>query len=375
MTCYSCYTDADWVRLENDWTAWWHGALERPLLVLATHHFDAGVDANAVDIWQTLTQFPPDAPVTRMLGHAQLWLEGTHYFADAFPTWWPNYGPGIAAAFLGSGVEHGDRTTWFHPLGAPSLAEVTVTHDPNNIWWQQVQALTRAVVQRWGSQVTIGHADLGGNLDILASLRGTQDLLLDCHDAPEEIDRLLPQITEAWLRYYNALAAVIGPAGRGYSSWGPCWFPGTGYFLQSDFSYMISPKAFERYVMPDLARCCAELEYPFYHLDGKGALKHLDLLCDLPGLRGIQWQPGDGQPRADQWLDVLRRIRAAGKLCQVYVDRQGAWTIMKELGGRGFLLHIVDELTDQEADEFVEAFWHKFVPGTRVPGSAHARAR
>jgi 5-methyltetrahydrofolate--homocysteine methyltransferase len=371
MPSYALYMDADWVRLEQDWTAWWHGALERPLLVLTTNHFDSDVDANAIDIWDQLTQFPPEAPVSRLLEQGQLWLETTHYYADAYPNWSPNFGPGIVAGFLGARVEHGDHTTWFHPLGATTLEGVTVTYDPANVWWRQVQAVTRAAVQRWGSQVTVGFTDLGGNLDILASLRGTQDLLLDLHDAPEEIDRLLPQITDAWLRYYNALAAVIGPAGRGFTCWGPCWFPRPGFFLQSDFSYMISPKAFERYVMPDLARCCTALEYPFYHLDGKGALKHLDLLCDLPGLRGIQWVPGDGQPPADQWPEVLRRIRAAGKLCQVFADRQGAWTIAKELGGRGFLLYIVEDLTDQEAEDFVHAFWREFLPGQPVPGERH----
>ncbi len=362
MLSYALYTDADWVRLKADWTAWWHHELERPLLVLTTHKFDASFDTHEVDIWQTLTQYPPEMPLARLLAHWQQWLDGTHYYGDAFPTWWPNYGPGIAAGFLGSRVEHGDRTTWFHPQGAASLAGVTVRVDQDNAWWQAVQAITRAAVQRWGSEVSLGFTDLGGNLDILASLRGTQDLLMDMHDAPEEIDRLLPEITAAWLEYYKLLADEIAQGGRGFSCWGPCWFPKPGYFLQSDFSYMISPRAFERYVMPDLARCCAALDYPFYHLDGTGALKHLDQLCDLASLRGIQWQPGDGQPLADKWPDVLRRIRAAGKLCQVYVDRRGAWTIARELGARGFLMEIAEDLTDQEAAEFAEAFRREFSP-------------
>ena len=99
------------------------------------------------------------------------------------------------------------------------------------------------------------------------------------------------------------------------------------------------------------------MDYPFYHLDGKGALKHLDMLLALPKLKGVQWVPGDGQPGANKWPDVLRRIRAAGKLCQIFVDRQGSLDVARELGGNGFLFVIDERLTDEEAEEFLEAFW------------------
>ena len=126
--------------------------------------------------------------------------------------------------------------------------------------------------------------------------------------------------------------------------------------LQCDFAYMISPYMFKRFVMPDLTACCDHLDYGFYHLDGKGELPHLDQLLSIRRLRGVQWQPGDGQALADQWLPVLARIRNAGKLCQVYVTRQGAFTIKKELGGKGFLFHIInDPMPVEEGREFLRA--------------------
>jgi len=63
-----------------------------------------------------------------------------------------------------------------------------VNCDARNPWWQRVQAVTQAAVQRWGRQMSVGFTDLGGNLDILASLRGTELLLLDLHDAPSEVN-------------------------------------------------------------------------------------------------------------------------------------------------------------------------------------------
>jgi hypothetical protein len=81
------------------------------------------------------------------------------------------------------------------------------------------------------------------------------------------------------------------------------------------------------------------------------------MLIGIERLRGIQWQPGAGQLKADNWLDVLARIRDGGKRCQVDVTRQGAMKIQKELGGKGLLMNIVDDdMAPEEAEDFLEHF-------------------
>ncbi len=354
MKTYQEFTAADWERIRRDWSAWWTGELDRPLVHVVT--YDPGVTGGASD--GHLTRFPLEMPAGQVLDQCEPLLAATHYHGDAFPHWWPNLGAGIMAGFLGSGVHYASETgtTWFAPLdGLDSLADLDLRYDPSTPWWRRVQDLTRAAVARWGGRVVIGHTDLGGNLDILAALRGTERLLLDLVDAPGEIERLTRTITDLWLRYYAELRDLIAPAQAGFSYWAGFWSPGTGYMLQSDFCYMISPRMFRRYVLPDLAACCAALDYAFYHMDGKGQLAHLDMLLGIERLRGIQWQPGAGQPLGSEWPDVLRRIRDGGKLCQVYVDRAGAFKIMRELGGRGFLFIIDSDerLTPGEADDFV----------------------
>jgi hypothetical protein len=110
---------------------------------------------------------------------------------------------------------------------------------------------------------------------------------------------------------------------------------------------------FERYVLPDLVTCCDALEHPFFHLDGVGQIRHLDLLCSLERLHGIQWIPGDGQPPPEEWLPLLKRIRDANKLCQLYVSAEGARTIVRVLGGRGFAFHIQEAMGPSEAEDFL----------------------
>lgn len=123
--------------------------------------------------------------------------------------------------------------------------------------------------------------------------------------------------------------------------------------LQCDFAYMISPAMFERFVLPDLEACCAVLDHAFYHLDGRGQIPHLDLLLSLERLRGIQWVPGEGQPPPEEWLPLLQRIRAANKLCQLTVSPQGARTIVRALGGKGFAFFIQPPPSPDEAQDFL----------------------
>ncbi len=358
---YARFGDVDWTKLEQDWGAWWAGELGRPMIVLETYEPREGIDWGAFDMF--LSQFPESTPVDKVLDHNQLRLDATHYYADAYPRWDCNFGAGSAAAFLGAEWEHrhGQRTTWFHSAPTQSLSEVAIKQDPANAFWQRVLATTDRACERWGRDGAIGYADLGGNLDILASLRGTQPLLYDLHDVPEEVERLCGLITDAWLYYYNQLDVLIAPRSQGSSAWAPVWCPSRTYMLQSDFCYMVGPVDFDRFVRPDLERCCAALDYAFYHMDGKGQLRHLDRLVSIEKLKGIQWQPGDGVPLADQWPEVLHRIRAGGKMCQIYVDRAGAFRVAREHdGGNGFIFKIEELLTDDEASEFLDAFEREF---------------
>ena len=347
------FTQDDWQRVRRDWTAWWAGELERPLVMIEC--LDSQTAENLAPNFTS--NLPLDMPADEVIDRYQSRLEATRFYGDAFPKWWPNFGPGIMAGFLGADVHAAPDTVWFAPHDKLPIAELHLSYDADNFWWQRIRELTRLAVERWRGQVTVAYTDIGGNLDILAHLRATQSLLFELYDAPDEVERLVREITQLWLRYYGELDAIIQPTGCGSTPWAAIWSPARCYMLQCDFSYMISPKMFERFVLPDLAACCAAMEHGFYHLDGKGQIPHLDMLLSLKHLRGIQWIPGDGAPPPEEWLPLLKRIRDGGKLCQLYVTPEGARTIVRELGGRGFVLHIKDELPQVDAQDLLETLY------------------
>ena len=346
----------DLQQVKQDWIAWWDGTITR-------HFFGIeAVDDSLAGLPFSYNEVTPveseDLSPEQILDGIEEFGAGIHWFGGALPKFWPNYGPGLMAAFLGSPLHIRPDTVWFDPLPVENLVEIKPQYDPENLWWQQVKRLTRLATRRWKDIAIIGLTDLGGNLDILASLRGSEKLLLDLSDSPEEVLRITADITNLWMRYFDQLFDLTHGKETGCSGWSPLWAPGKLYMLQSDFSYMISPRMFKRFVLPDLIACCDFLEYPFYHLDGVGQLNHLDQLLAIPNLRGIQWIPGAGQPEPEEWLDVLKKIRDAGKLCQLYVTRAGMQKIISSLGWQGFYFHINEDvmLTASQVQEFAHEF-------------------
>ncbi|MBW1711159.1 MAG: hypothetical protein JRJ73_14975 [Deltaproteobacteria bacterium] len=345
------FTDEDWQRIERDWTAWWAGELDRPMVMMETFNpLIFGSKKIFSKDWML------EKPVDEVLDIFQERLEDAHYFGDAWPKFFYNHGPGMGAGFLGANVHSmpEQNTIWFDFEEQAPIEKLHLTYDPDNIWWQRIYNLTKGAVERWGDKVAVAHTDIGGNLDILASFRTTNQLLYDVCDSQEEVVRLSNEITAAWIRYYNELYDVIKQGGRGTSNWAAVWSPQRTYMTQSDFCYMISPEMFEKFVAPDLEACYEIMDHGFYHLDGKGQIIHLDRLLEMENLAGIQWIPGAGQPLPEEWTDLLKRIIEGGKRCQVYVTAEGARKIVREIGGKGFALYVINRMKPEEAADFLK---------------------
>jgi len=120
---------------------------------------------------------------------------------------------------------------------------------------------------------------------------------------------------------------------------------------------MISPKMFEKFVLPDLEKAIQHTNHAFYHLDGEDAITHLDALLSIEGLLGIQWVPEAGKPQGAEWNWLFKRIKDGGKLCQIYVNADEALEIVREVGGRGMCLIITGrpQIPPDEIDDFLAA--------------------
>jgi 5-methyltetrahydrofolate--homocysteine methyltransferase len=307
-----------WQRLKETYARWWAGDLERPIVGVELYGRDPGRPKPDVPL---LTQenctdfsYAPEQLIDRID-----WELSTRvYLGDGFPFFNMDcFGPGVAAAFLGARLDNSSGRVWFYPPADLPIEQIHFAYDSENPWLKRVKAIYRAAVERWQGKVIIGMTDLGGNLDILSTFRPSEKLLLDLYDAPEQVLRLLDESHALWHRFFDEINAIITPTTPGYSDWGGIYSDQPGYMLQCDFSYMIGPKMFKKFALPELAATCKRLPYAFYHLDGVGEFPHLDFLLSIPELRGIQWIPGDGMPDPAHWPELYQRIHAGGKKIQV----------------------------------------------------------
>lgn len=331
------FNHARWERTRRTYRQWWDGALDRPLLHLTVPDRDPGRPEPALPA-REFASFYDFSVAPEVIADRWLYdLERRGFLGDAFPQVFPNFGPGVIAAFLGLELQNGNGTVWFHQPTAVELEDLKLVFDPDNRWFRRVCGLYRAAADRFEGLVHLGMTDLGGNLDILQSFRPGDSLALDVYDAPEALERRTRDAHAMWWRCFEELNRIIQPAHPGYSAWTPLYSETPYYMLQCDFSYMIGEEMFERFAKPELVASCRKLGNPFYHLDGPGQLTHLDSLLAIPELKGIQWVPGAGQPPVTdpKWTDVYRRIRAAGKRIQFFTSQDPlGWRSLEVIAGQ-----------------------------------------
>ena len=326
----------DYGTLKDRWLSYWERENhDKPLLCFTAPregaaYMDLPKHASLRDRW-----FDTDHAVSR----ARRNIENTYYGGDAFPYAYANLGPDILGAVCGCELEYGESTSWavhhVHDWGALPL----ITFDPNNAWFAKIQEMTRALLEDSGGDYLVGVTDLHPGMDALVSLRGPEALCTDLLDSPECIAPRIGQVFEVYKGFLNAQNDLIAAKQEGSTNWMGIWHPGKNWYVTScDFSALISGYHFEDHVMPGLKYEHDLLPASIYHLDGPGALRHLDRLLQIPNLNGIQWVPGAGAPPAREWIRVYKKIQAAGKLIVAYCEPDDIAPVCEALAPEGLQL-------------------------------------
>ncbi|HBC86083.1 MAG TPA: hypothetical protein DCZ94_03925 [Lentisphaeria bacterium] len=352
------FNEGRWKKVSENYGRWWDGKLDRPLIHLTVTGNDPGRKPSKHPCKGFAAAYDKSVTAEEIADAWDYNLSTQRFLGDAFPSMWLNFGPGALAAFLGSKLEHDERTVWFHPEKVEEIKDINFHWDYENYWLNRVKSIAEAADRRFQGSAQIGMTDLGGVMDVLSTFRPSEKLLMDLYDSPDEVKRLSWQIFDLWWRAYDEIDSVQRH-NPGYTCWTPIFSDKPYYMTQSDFCYMIGPDMFDEFVKPELAATHRRLTNGFYHLDGPGELAHLDSLLKIKELKGIQWIPGDGQPPPEEWPDVYRKIRDAGKLIQVFGNKSGFKTLDKmaeDLGSaKGIVfIHSVDASKLDEAKAFMK---------------------
>ena len=338
---------------------WWN---HKGIVLNMWEHFQEGVKPHA-DIpepkpYKDLNQrwFDPEWRAE----YLDWYVAHSSLMADMLPVANTQLGPGSLAAILGGVFEGGEDTIWIHPN--PNYTD-DIQFDRNHPNWLLHKELLKACKKKAQGHYYVGMPDLMEGMDVLAAMKGTDQVLLDTVMQPEVLERQMQQINDIYFQVFDELYDIIREGDEMAFCYFSSWAPGKMSKLQSDISTMISVDDYRRFVQPFIREQCQKIDYTLYHLDGVGAMHHLDALLEIKELNAIQWTPGVGEPQggSPKWYDLYRKILDGGKsimACWVTLDELRP--LLDHIGGDGVHLEMDfhNEHEVEEAMKIVQDFEH-----------------
>jgi hypothetical protein len=280
-------------------------------------------------------------------------MGNTYWAGESLPFFFPNLGPEIMTAALGAELRFGEETSWSEPILSDWSALPELRIDPGNEYLQTILDLTKLSLEVGKGKFLTGHTDLHPGADLAASLRDPQQLCIDLLESPAEVHALMDVLRPTFYQFFDLQHQLMLEAGQAVTiSWLPLCTKGRYYIPSNDFCCMISTPQLKEFFLQELIEETEWLDRSIYHMDGPGALRHLDTFLGIPRLGAIQWVWGAGNEPGSRWMDVFRRIQAAGKNIHASVEPWEVDLFMEALDPEGVMLQTW-AATPEEADALV----------------------
>jgi hypothetical protein len=346
-------TKPDFDEVKQRWNAFWNDeVLDRPVVCARAPKDNSRkpVNITGARYWNACS-----GNYETQLNLLDEWAEQTHFLGDFVPHFSPDHGPDQFGAWMGSELKFSPdntETNWAEPVLKDWESFLPVSLKEENPVWQSVLEYSRLLKKRGEGKYIVGMADLHSHMDAFSALRHPDKLCIDLYDVPELVKEGCAQARAMYQPIYEKLYEAGGMSKEtGTIGWLPLWCEGKTAAVQCDFSVFLSNDMWREFVLPGIEEEIACLDRCFYHLDGKQQLIHLDDLLALPGLDGIQWVPGAGQPEMFEpcWRDVLKKVLSADKKVIVYGDMN--LDIIKEVHNDLGAKNVVYDISGQTYDE------------------------
>ncbi|MBN1865181.1 MAG: hypothetical protein JW808_09800 [Victivallales bacterium] len=277
----------------------------------------------------------------------------TQYLGDALPMAWPNLGPEVFSAFFGTELDYSETTSWSIPNLLDWSEAGKIKFSADNFYWKKINEMTDCLLQIGKGKFYTGYTDIHPGGDALVAFRDPLNLNMDMIENTDALKSLLAYVDDVFADVFNYYSDKLQSASQAICTW-PSIVSSKRYHVPSnDFSCMISNEMFRDVFLGGLARECDDTEASIYHLDGPGALQHLDSLLEIDSLDAIQWIYGTGKGRATDWLHIYKRCQDAGKGIQVYPECNEVDALIENLKPEGVWVMLVGVNTVGEAEEAI----------------------
>ena len=333
------------------WEAYYCGEIiDRPLVV-ATAPREGGLEPAPEDRYVARVFGDLDDLIDRTLSKAQ----ATYYAGEAIPAMSMSFGPDEVAVFCGGELrwsEESKGTNWSVPFidDWSDRPELRIQED-NPLWKRMLDFYRRAADKLQGKMLLSG-LDLHTNMDLIAAIRGPERLCMDLIDCPHEIDKAMDEARALFRPLWDAISDAGRMRENGYFQ---CMYSMEGAaMLQCDFSCMISPEMFRRWVLPALEEEASIVQHAFYHWDGPDALVHTDDLLASKGLRTFDHVRGAGSTMTEkEFIELCQRVQAGGKAVSLWGSTEAIKRFHKQLRPE-LVLYQVNADSPDEADALLD---------------------
>ena len=335
--------------------AWWAGdGLDRPIVV--TSHRRPGAPK-----FQPTRD--PGSPEARDLNEEyrleanRYYLENRWFPAESAPYAGTQYASalGMLAAMVGARISYtpDTGTAWIQEeadVYDRPLAEFDPACPPYAFALRMLQRNHEA----FGYDAILSTNDMLDPLTTLSMMRGAAGLCIDLLERPEAVTRWCDRAGELFVKIVTGLRQARAALGRSeHFNWTQHWAPGHVEALQCDFSAMLSPAMFRRFVLPEIERQAAIYDYALWHLDGEQEIVHLDDICSVPRIRAIQWV--DGRKLGPlNYIDLFRKVRRLGRPLTLSVrSADEAVEVARRVGKDGLSFTLAWAPTEKELEDML----------------------
>ena len=281
-------------------------------------------------------------------------LSNQLFLGDSMPVVCPNLGPDVMAAFYGCPLQFSEVGIIFiEPIMKDITDQKEIRFDWESHYLKSLVEITDSLLDAGKDKFITGMSNWHSGGDCVAALLGPVELAAALITNPERVKNLLEMVENDYQHLYKFFYNKLRHAGQPATTWVPLVSDDKFYVVSNDFSIMISADMYRDLFLDEITRECRFLDHSIYHLDGPGALRHLDAILEISELDGVQFVPSPGDASFRRWAQVYKRIQAAGKCIQVNCDLDEIQEIVACLKPEGLYLNVQGVTSEDEANDLI----------------------
>jgi len=261
-------------------------------------------------------------------------------------------------AMLGVPMQVGDESIWVREGGFDYANMDRLDFSPQNPWRRKYLEFVAVLYERYRGKAPVGQPILRGVSDLVASLRGSQQMIFDLYDYPDLFQKLAANCTRFIIELVEEQHQITGFfAGGTMIEHFSLWAPGKIIRMQEDASALFSPNLYNKLLLNEDRKQAMAFPYSLIHLHAS-SLHLLSHIVEIPELKCIQINKDVGGTEIESEIPYFKLVQDRGKtlLVRGKLTLDDLEILRRNLSPRGLYLQIVIEAPEEA--ESLQEFFH-----------------